>query len=104
MSRNRSGSLQSAIDRLRKAEAANYRDLRIRSAGSPGNGVAVTTVILGVLLVASLPFWQSLPDWGNSAIFGKQQPSVAPLQAPAFIVGYAIALGLNTIKALYNVR
>jgi hypothetical protein len=60
-------------------------------------------VILGVLLVASLPFWQSLPDWGNSAIFGTQ-PSVAPLQAPAFIVGYAVALGLNTIKALYNVR
>lgn len=99
MSRTRTGSLQLAIDRARKQETPNLRGIQIRNIGPSRNAVVVMSVLLCFLLVVSLPVWQSttLPEG-----IGKQP--AAPVQAPAFIVIYAIALGLNTIKALYNVR
>jgi hypothetical protein len=102
MSRNRNGTLQSAIDRV-KAEVANYRNPPIRTIGPPRNSVGVTTAILVFLLVASLPIWRELPPGINAQLFGEQ-PSILPLQSSVYVVGFAVALGLNTIKALYNVR
>jgi hypothetical protein len=95
-------SLRSAIERVKKEEPlfSMERKIVVRDGGLGGR-----FFFLCILLVASLPIWEEV-----SKKFDQSNPLLTTphmqgqLQAFAFVIVYAFALAISTVRALYKFR